>query len=107
MPYVGWSGVANQAQTTPGCALSVVADASAGYGEDLGGAGVVDNPPIKLPMGVRAAATITTLLFIVLELVGVANLLFFMQIQILISVFCFGIYKEVVDCSYSLDCELI
>ena len=42
MPYVGWSGVANQAQTTPGCALSVVADASAGYGEDLGGAGVVD-----------------------------------------------------------------
>lgn len=42
MPYVGWSGVANQAQTTPGCALNVVADASAGYGEDLGGAGVVD-----------------------------------------------------------------
>lgn len=42
MPYVGYSGVANQAQTTPGCALNVVADASNGYGQDLGGAGVVD-----------------------------------------------------------------
>lgn len=51
MPYVGYSGVANQVQTTPGCALNVVADASSGYGEDLGGGGVVDTyscvaPPV-------------------------------------------------------------
>lgn len=49
MSYVGWSDVANQAQTTPGCALSVVADASAGYGEDLGGAGVVDTYSCLVP----------------------------------------------------------
>lgn len=51
MPYVGWSGVANQAQTTPGCADGVVADAQTGYGEDVGGTGVVDTyscltPPV-------------------------------------------------------------
>ena len=43
MAYIGYTGVANQAQTTPGCALSVVVDASsAGYGNDDGGSGVVD-----------------------------------------------------------------
>lgn len=42
MAYVGYSGVANQAQTTPGCALGVVADANSGYGSDLGGEGVID-----------------------------------------------------------------
>lgn len=42
MPYVGHSGVANQAQTTPGCALKVCADTNNGYGNDVGGAGTVD-----------------------------------------------------------------
>jgi hypothetical protein len=50
MPYVGWSSVADQAQTTPGCALGVAADASSGnYGEDLGGAGVVDTYSCLVP----------------------------------------------------------
>lgn len=49
MPYVGYSGVANQAQTTPGCADRVMADASTGYGEDLGGAGVVDTYSCLIP----------------------------------------------------------
>lgn len=49
MPYVGYSGVANQVQTTPGCALNVVADASSGYGEDLGGGGVVDTYSCVVP----------------------------------------------------------
>ena len=49
MPYVGYSGVANQAQTTPGCALYVTADASNGYGEDLGGSGVVDTYSCLVP----------------------------------------------------------
>jgi hypothetical protein len=50
MSYVGYSGVANQAQTTPGCALGVVADASSGdYGADLGGAGVVDTYSCLVP----------------------------------------------------------
>jgi len=50
MPYVGWSSVANQAQTTPGCALNVTADASSGaYGEDLGGSGVVDTYSCLVP----------------------------------------------------------
>jgi len=49
MPYVGWSGVANQAQTTPGCALNVTADASGGYGQDLGGSGVVDTYSCLVP----------------------------------------------------------
>lgn len=49
MAYVGYSGVANQAQTTPGCALGVVADASDGYGQDLGGAGVVDTYSCVVP----------------------------------------------------------
>lgn len=50
MPYVGYSGVANQANTTPGCADGVTADASSGaYGEDLGGAGVVDTYSCLVP----------------------------------------------------------
>lgn len=49
MPYVGCSGVANQAQTTPGCALGVTADAEAGYGEDVGGSGVVDTYSCVVP----------------------------------------------------------
>jgi hypothetical protein len=51
MSYVGWSGVANQAQTTPGCAISVVADTNNGYGNDIGGSGEADTysclePPV-------------------------------------------------------------
>jgi hypothetical protein len=49
MSYVGYSGVANQAPTTPGCALGVVADASNGYGEDTGGSGVVDTYSCLVP----------------------------------------------------------
>ena len=49
MSYVGYSGVANQAQTTPGCASGVVADAQNGYGEDAGGAGVVDTYSCLVP----------------------------------------------------------
>jgi hypothetical protein len=49
MSYVGYSGVANQAQTTPGCALSVVADANNGYGDDDGGSGVVDTYSCLVP----------------------------------------------------------
>lgn len=51
MSYVGYGGVANQAQTTPGCALGVVADSNEDYGDDTGGSGVVDTyscvaPPV-------------------------------------------------------------
>ena len=50
MPYVGYSDVANQAQTTPGCASGVTADASSGsYGADLGGSGVVDTYSCVVP----------------------------------------------------------
>jgi hypothetical protein len=49
MPYVGWSGVADQAQTTPGCASGVVADAETGYGADLGGTSVVDTYSCLVP----------------------------------------------------------
>ena len=49
MSYVGYGGVANQAQTTPGCALSVVADANNGYGNDTGGSGVVDTYSCLVP----------------------------------------------------------
>ena len=49
MPYVGYSGVADQAQTTPGCALGVTADAENGYGEDVGGSGVVDTYSCVVP----------------------------------------------------------
>jgi hypothetical protein len=64
MPYVGWSGVANQAQTTPGCALNVVADASSGYGQDLGGSGVVDTYSCLVP------PTPPTTCFILMESTG-------------------------------------
>lgn len=40
--YLGYSGVANQIQTTPGNALGVVGNANAGLGDDVGGNGVVD-----------------------------------------------------------------
>lgn len=49
MSYVGYSGVANQAQTTPGCALGVVADANNSYGDDDGGSGVVDTYSCLVP----------------------------------------------------------
>ena len=49
MAYVGYTGVANQAQTTPGCALGVVADANNGYGDDAGGSGVVDTYSCLIP----------------------------------------------------------
>jgi hypothetical protein len=49
------------------------------------GAGTVDNPPIKLPIGVLSAETITTLLLIIfILLVYVANLIILKQILILI-----------------------
>jgi hypothetical protein len=49
MAYVGYSGVANQASTTPGCAIRVVADANNGYGNDVGGSGVVDTYSCLVP----------------------------------------------------------
>lgn len=42
MSYVGYTGVANQALTSTGFALGVTANASNGYGNDVGGSGVVD-----------------------------------------------------------------
>jgi hypothetical protein len=45
MPYVGYSGVANQANTTDGFAEGVVAKNVVGaptFGEDVGANGVVD-----------------------------------------------------------------
>lgn len=49
MSYVGYTGVANQAPTTPGCALGVVADANNGYGNSVGGSGVVDTYSCLVP----------------------------------------------------------
>lgn len=49
MAYVGYSDVANQAPTTPGCATRVVADANNGYGNDVGGSGVVDTYSCLVP----------------------------------------------------------
>lgn len=49
MSYVGYGGVANQAPTTPGCASGVVADANNGYGDDTGGAGVIDTYSCLVP----------------------------------------------------------
>lgn len=49
MSYVGYSGVANQVATSPGCALRVVADANNGYGNDVGGSGVVDTYSCVVP----------------------------------------------------------
>jgi hypothetical protein len=48
------------------------------------GAVTVDNPPIKLPIGVLTAETITTLLLIfIIVLICIANLNFFYNIKIL------------------------
>lgn len=41
-PATGYSGVANQIQTTPGNASRVVGNANAGLGNDVGGSGVID-----------------------------------------------------------------
>ena len=49
MSYVGYTGVANQAQTTPGCAIGVVADANNDYGDDNGGSGVIDTYSCLVP----------------------------------------------------------
>lgn len=51
MAYVGYTGVANLANTTPGTALGVVANAYNGYGDDVGDHGVVDlyGPPSPPP----------------------------------------------------------
>jgi uncharacterized membrane protein YraQ (UPF0718 family) len=47
--------------------------------------GTVDNPPIKLPIGVLTAETITTLLFMIfIILVYLANLIILKQILIFI-----------------------
>lgn len=42
MAYVGYTGVANLANTTRGTASEVVANAYNGYGDDVGDHGVVD-----------------------------------------------------------------
>ena len=42
MAYVGYTGVANLANTSPGTALGAVANAYNGYGNDVGDHGVVD-----------------------------------------------------------------
>ena len=42
MPYVGYTGVANLANTSPGTADGVVANAYNGFGDDVGDHGVVD-----------------------------------------------------------------
>ena len=49
MAYVGYTFVANQAPTTPGCADGVVADANNGYGNAVGGAGVIDTYSCLVP----------------------------------------------------------
>lgn len=42
MAYVGYTGVANLANTSPGTATGVVANAYDGWGDDVGDHGVVD-----------------------------------------------------------------
>ena len=42
MAYVGYTGVANLANTSPGTASGVVANAYNGFGDDVGDHGVVD-----------------------------------------------------------------
>ena len=51
MAYVGYTGVANLANTSPGTALGAVANAYNGYGDDVGDHGVVDlyGPPSPPP----------------------------------------------------------
>ena len=54
MPYVGYTGVANQANTTDGFALSVGASndpVESGYGENVGDGGVVDLYHDGIPTG--------------------------------------------------------
>lgn len=46
MSKVGFEGVANFANTYPGTASKVVADANAGYGNDVGGQSVIVNGPV-------------------------------------------------------------
>lgn len=42
MAYVGYTGVANLANTSPGTAIGTVANAYNGFGDDVGDHGVVD-----------------------------------------------------------------
>ena len=42
MAYVGYTGVANLANTSPGTAIGAVANAYNGFGDDVGDHGVVD-----------------------------------------------------------------
>lgn len=54
MPYVGYTGVANQANTTDGFALGVGASndpVESGYGENVGDGGVVDLYHDGVPTG--------------------------------------------------------
>ncbi len=48
---VGFEEVANFANTYPGTATGVVADASAGNGNDVGGQSVIVRGPIPIPGG--------------------------------------------------------
>lgn len=48
---VGFEGVANFANTYPGDASGVVADAQSGYGDDVGGQSVIVRGPIPAPEG--------------------------------------------------------
>lgn len=60
---VGSGSVADWVQTTPGCALGVVANANNGYGNDDGGSGVVDTY-------VCSIAPVVTNYFILMESSG-------------------------------------
>ena len=50
MAYVGYTGVANLANTSPGTAIGAVANAYNGFGDDVGDHGVVDlyAPPVPV-----------------------------------------------------------
>ena len=48
---VGFEAVADFANTYPGIASGTVADASAGFGSDLGGQSVIVRGPIPIPGG--------------------------------------------------------
>lgn len=67
MPYVGYSGVANQANTTDGFADGVVANndpALATFGLDVGDGGVVDLYHNGSPIGRSYIAMETTGVFL-------------------------------------------
>lgn len=67
MPYVGYSGVANQANTTDGFAEGVVAKnvtTSATFGEYVGADGVVDLYGGAAPVAVSFIAIETTGVFL-------------------------------------------